>query len=55
MLRKEIFMKIEYVSFDIYDTLVGRLYPTEILYEMMGERFRTDAMFQVADFSAKRI
>ncbi len=48
-------MYIQYVSFDIYDTLVRRLYPTEILYKMMGERLKLDAKFQVDDFSAKRI
>lgn len=50
-----IFMHIQYVSFDIYDTLVGRLYPTEIMYKMMSERLKSDEKLQVDDFPAKRI
>lgn len=48
-------MQIQYISFDIYDTLIGRLYPTEILYGMMGERIQSDGVLRVNKFSAKRI
>ena len=48
-------MKLKYISFDIYNTLVGRLYPTEVLYKMMDEKLSTDAKFKVYDFFEKRI
>ena len=47
--------KVQYVSFDIYNTLIGRLYSTETLYRMIGEKIQLDGLFQMADFSAKRI
>ena len=54
-MRKEFIMKFECVSFDIYDTLIGRLYPTEILYKMISEKLKSDAKFQIVDFPIKRV
>ncbi len=48
-------MKIKYVSFDIYDTLIKRILPLEKLYDFMGKELRNEYKINIENFREKRI
>lgn len=48
-------MEYKYISFDVYDTLIMRLYPVDEIYSMMSEYILQNTQINIERFKEKRI
>ena len=47
-------MKIKYISFDIYDTLIKRIIPVDDLYDLMEKQLNNKYSIKIKNFKIKR-